>query len=67
MNADTVHTIFLALPMDEQKRLYSLISNDITKARIIKKPHKKKPQIISDLNCRNLLLEKIFKIKLKKS
>jgi len=67
MNANTVHTIFLALPMEEQKRLYNLIGNDITKAETIRKPRRKKPQIISDLESRNYLLEKVFKVKLKNS
>lgn len=67
MNANTVHTIFLALPFEEQKRVHELISNHINKATIINKPRKEKLQLISDEDCRNLLLEKIFHVKLKKS
>jgi len=67
MDADTVHTIFLALPPEEQKRLYDLIGKDVNKTKVIKKPRKKKPQIMSDLDCRNYLLEHQFKVKLKKS
>jgi len=67
MNAETVHTIFKALPMEEQTRLYSLISKDIHKVEQKKKSRKKKNPIISDTDARNLLLEKIFKVKTKKS
>lgn len=67
MNADTVHTIFLALPPEEQKRLYDLIGTNSNISKIIRKPRKKKTQIISDLDCRNYLLEHQFKVKLRKS
>lgn len=67
MTAETVHTIFLALPSEEQKRLYDIISKDLNKSKIINKTRKKKPQIISDLDCKNYLLENIFKVRLRNS
>lgn len=67
MNANTVHTIFLALPLEEQKRLYNIISKDITIGKSLRKPRKTKTPIITNIECRNYLLENLFKVKLKKS
>ncbi|WP_456424764.1 hypothetical protein [Lutibacter sp.] len=67
MTADTVHTIFLALPNEEQKRLYKLISSDINKTKAIQNQRKKKTPLISKMECRNYLLETVFKVKLNKS
>ncbi|WP_372800896.1 hypothetical protein [Lutibacter sp.] len=66
MNAETVHTIFRALPLDEQKRLYTLIQKDLN-INPKKRLPKTKIQIISDEEARSYLLTKIFKVKLKKS
>ena len=67
MTADTVHTIFRALPQEEQIRLYGLISTDIKKNESKKKPRKKKLQLITDEEIRNLLLEKAFKVVINKT
>jgi 4'-phosphopantetheinyl transferase EntD len=67
MNADTVHIVASALPIEELKRLYILIGKDVNKIEQKKKPAKIKPQIITDKESRNLLLEKVFKVKLIKS
>ena len=67
MNADTVHIVAGALPIEELKRLYVLIGKDINKIEQKKKPAKIKVQIITDEESRNYLLEKVFKVKLRKS
>ena len=67
MNADTVHIVAGALPIEELKRLYVLIGKDLNKIEHKKKPIKIKVQLISDKECRNYLLEKVFKVKLPKS
>ncbi|KAB1068269.1 hypothetical protein F6U93_07190 [Tamlana haliotis] len=67
MDANTVHTIFKALPTEEQIRLYTLISKDVAPIQNKKKPRRTKPKIISDEACRNHLLESLFNVKLKKS
>lgn len=67
MNADTVHIVAGALHIEELKRLYVLIGKDINKIEQKKKPAKTKVQIITDEESRNYLLEKVFKVKQRKS
>jgi len=64
MNASVVHIVAKQLPIEELKRLYNLIGKDLNKLEGKKKLRKTKVPIISDNEARNLLLEKIFKVKL---
>lgn len=65
MKADTVHIVSKQLSFVELKRLYQMIGNDIEKKEPKSIPLKtKKKPLISDVECRNILLEKVFKVKL---
>lgn len=64
MNASFVHIVTKQLPIEEMKRLYNLIGKDLNKLEGKKKLTKTKVPLISDNEARNLLLEKIFKVKL---
>lgn len=66
MDAVTVHTISRALPPEELERLYELISKDLSKTKRHSKQKNKKVPIISDAEARNILLEKVFKVKINK-
>lgn len=62
MDAVTVHTISRALPKEELERLYELIGKDLSKNKKQVKRKSKKTPLISDLEARNILLEKVFKV-----
>ena len=67
MDASVVHIVAKQLPVEELKRLYNLIGKDLNKHEGKKKLRKTKIQIISDNEARELLLEKVFKVTIRKS
>lgn len=67
MTANDVYNVAKALPLEEFKRLYDILSKDLNKIEMNKKPRKKKLQLISDQEASDYILETVFKVKLKKS
>lgn len=66
MDASIVHIVAQQLSFQELKRLYKIIGDDINKKEQKTAPTKiKKKPLISNEESRNLLLEKVFKVKLK--
>ena len=66
LTADAVYTIAKALSKEELITLYDLLSQDVKREKITS-PVKKVKKKYTDIELRNMLLEKVFNVKLKES